>query len=138
MTEHANFNIRCIACRNGQTTSLYPEQATKLINNQARVNSSLYTMNLSALNYQKKPDQLIPSGSLKTNVNTSSGLNVSGFSQLRNRTIVKESPGNHKHGSYDRYLMKKKKRSFIQDANGNNNAIIAVGTGNECTCNKLN
>lgn len=138
MTEHANPNIRCVACRNGQGTSLNPDQTTKIVNKQVRVNSSLYTMNLLSLQYQKKPDQLIPSGSLNTNVKTTSGRNVSGFSQLRNRTIVKESPGNHKYGSYDRYLMKKKKRSFIQDANGNNNAIIAVGTGNDCTCNKLN
>jgi len=132
------YNYRCIACRDDQTTSLNNSQTNKVINKQNRVNSSLYMMNLSALTYEKKPDQFIPAGSLNTSVNTTSGLNVAGFSNLRNRTIVKESPGNHKLGSYDRYLMKKKKRSFIQDANGNNNAIIQVTNSGECQCNRLN
>jgi len=125
-------NTSCVACINGQTTSLNQQQTTKLINKQVRVNSSLYMMNLKSLNYQKKPNQLIPSG-----VKTESRLNVAGFSQLRNRTIVKESPGNSKYGSYDRYLMKKKKRSFIT-ANGINNGIINVDNGNDCECDKLN
>ena len=130
-------NTSCVACINGQTTSLNQQQTTKLINKQARVNSSLYMMNLKSLTYQKKPDQFIPPGSMQSGVKTTSGRNVAGFSQLRNRTIVKESPGNSKHGSYDRYLMKKKKRSFVT-ANGVNNGIINVGNSNDCECDRLN
>ena len=43
--------MSCIACPDGITTSLNPTQTRRVINNQVRVPSSLYTTNLAAVSY---------------------------------------------------------------------------------------
>ena len=94
---------------------------SKRINNKVRVSSSLYTMNLAALNYGKKtPNDYLPS----TNNQSSTNAYVGIARHLRGRTATKSSPGNSKYGSYDRYLMKKKKGYFVLDSNSNNNGIV--------------
>ena len=45
---------RCNICGNPGTQYINTEQINKIIKNQVRVESSLYTMNLAALYYQKK------------------------------------------------------------------------------------
>ncbi len=49
--------MSCLACPPGTTSSLNPTQTNRIINNQVRVASSLYTTNLAAVSY-KSPDSL--------------------------------------------------------------------------------
>lgn len=49
--------MSCLACPNGTTSSFTPAQTARVINNQVRVPSSLYTTNLAAVSY-KSPDSL--------------------------------------------------------------------------------
>jgi hypothetical protein len=42
---------KCIACPNGTTSSINSTQISRVINNQVRVPSSLYTANLAAVSY---------------------------------------------------------------------------------------
>jgi len=94
---------------------------SKRIDNKVRVSSSLYTMNLAALNYsKKKPNDYLPCTNNKSSTNAYVGI----ARHLRSRTATKSSPGNSKYGSYDRYLMKKKKGYFVLDSNSNNNGIV--------------
>ena len=44
--------MSCIACPPGVTTSFNPAQTMRVINNQVRVPSSLYTTNLAAVSYR--------------------------------------------------------------------------------------
>ena len=43
--------MSCVACPNGTTSSFNPSQTQRVINNQVRVASSLYTTNLAAVSY---------------------------------------------------------------------------------------
>lgn len=44
--------MSCLACPTGTTSSFNPNQTSRVINNQVRVASSLYTTNLAAVSYQ--------------------------------------------------------------------------------------
>lgn len=46
--------MSCLACPTGTTSSHNPAQTTRVINNQVRVASSLYTTNLAAVSYDSK------------------------------------------------------------------------------------
>jgi hypothetical protein len=45
--------MSCLACPNGTTSSFNPTQTARVINNQVRIASSLYTTNLAAVSYVK-------------------------------------------------------------------------------------
>ena len=141
--ETENKYGRCNACSTTNETiqfnssSVMPE-VQKRINNQVRVASSLFTMNLAALTYKKKTSN----DYLATTTNrTASNIYLGASRHLRSKTREIASPGNSKHGSYDRYLMKKKKGYFVLDANGNNNAIVTIPSGstvcNNTYCNRV-
>lgn len=110
----------------------------KRIKNQVRVPAGLFTMNLAALTYKKKSsNDYLPT----TQNRTASNIYLGASRHLRSKTREIASPGNSKHGSYDRYLLKKKKGYFTLDANGNNNAIVTIPSGStECNntyCNRV-
>ena len=141
--ETENKYGRCNACSSTNETiqfnssNVMPE-VQKRINNQVRVASSLFTMNLAALTYKKKSsDDYLPTTTNRTASNIYSGTSR----RLRSRTREIASPGNSKYGSYDRYLLKKKKGYFVLDDNGNNNGIVTIpSTSTECNktyCNRV-
>ncbi len=46
--------MSCLACPDGTTSSFNPTQTNRVINNQVRVPSSLYTANLAAVSHDNK------------------------------------------------------------------------------------
>lgn len=136
--ETENKYGRCNVCDVPGETTFDQNIINKRINNQVRVASSLFTMNLAALTYKKKTsNDYLPT----TTNRTASNIYLGASRHLRSRTREIASPGNSKHGSYDRYLMKKKKGYFVLDANGNNNAIVTIPSGstacNNTYCNRV-
>ena len=141
--ETENKYGRCNICNTTNETQQFDSsnvmpEVQKRINNQVRVASSLFTMNLAALTYKKKTsNDYLPT----TTNRTASNIYLGASRHLRGKTREIASPGNSKYGSYDRYLMKKKKGYFVLDANGNNNAIVTIPNGstacNNTYCNRV-
>ena len=125
---------RCVICTSTNETKDNQDVdiINKRINDRVRVASGLFTMNLAALTYSKKSASDYDTSYInRTNKNSYVGVR----SSLRAKTREVASPGNAKHGSYNRYLLKKKKENFVLDANDKNNGIITIPTGTT-KCNK--
>ena len=121
--ETENKYGRCNVCDITGETTFNQNIINKRINRQVRVPSSLFSMNLAALTYKKKAETDYD----KTTENrTASNIYLGAARRFRGRTREIASPGNAKHGSYDRYLMKKKKGYFVLDSNGNNSGIVTI------------
>lgn len=142
MTTHVSIDHqRRFNCRNGRTstklTGNSPSQRyqrLKLIHNTVRVPSSIYTMNLGALNVYEEPDKKYRQGVNWNQMSdrkephiqhsTSSGGNPGGNSTKRSVTRLRPgalSPGGSgvdiKHNSYDRYLARiKGKKPLRQES----------------------
>jgi hypothetical protein len=118
----------CNSCTNGRCTTLCPSAiATQLlIQNQRRVSSSLYTMNLGAtsvtgphsnngglfVNWNQSSDRLRPSGSTVNNIVVVPSRGNSTRSSITRLRPGSMKPGGKgvdiKHNSYSRYLARRK------------------------------
>jgi hypothetical protein len=97
----------------------------KIIQNQVRVPASMYTMNLAALNTNS--DNLTVNNLSRGKFNMSDRLSVHG-KKIQNLSSIKANYGvDVKHGSYDRYLNRKKSQNLKTEKLSNAAAIPSKG-----------
>jgi len=90
---------------------VYQDQTNKIINNQVRQPSSLYTNNYASKKYTIKNDSYI-----KNNVPTRGNSTKTTITSLRPGALSAKGVGVHKkHGSYQRRYLKLKNQLYCDD-----------------------
>tara|TARA_B100001093_G_scaffold455895_1_gene466418 strand:- start:2825 stop:3448 length:624 start_codon:yes stop_codon:yes gene_type:complete len=123
-TNNKNFRykkpIPCVSCISGNTTSHSTIHTQKLIQNQVRTGSSLYTMNIAALTINGDLNGEKPWN------DRSDRKQEHGKSYQTNSSIRINNGIDLKHNSYNRYLGKKK-GEYLKTENENTNIEAKFG-----------
>ena len=133
---------QCHSCQD-VSSSIYPDQTQRIIQKQARVPSSLYTMNLAAL--YTNNDNLNASNNSNNNASDRKQPHGKKKQESTNTSIRPNYGIDIKHNSYDRYLNKKKsqylktqqKDESLKPLYGNKTfklGLIKSTTNQYCSC----